>query len=191
MSKIMIFNGSPRPKGYTMQMLREVIKGAESEGAVCSLYDLNNPNIRPCQGCFRCRRHAGCSQSDYLSPMYEELKDCDGIVVGAPIYFCEPSAQAKVLMDRLTPMFKGEFDPRYPGKKFATIYPVGDVDLTNYQPHMDFYDSLFTYFGWEQVDQIVVNGTWEIENYFLSEELKERAFRTGAELAKHHAPVFE
>lgn len=188
MPKVIVMNASPRPKGFGQQTLAEVIRGIESAGSTVSFYDLNNPGIRPCQGCRRCSRYEGCSQRDYLSPMYEDIKHADAIVISAPIYFAQPCAQAKVWLDRMIPLLHGDFNPRYPGKKFVTVYPVGDTDLTDYQDQMDYFDFLLTFFGWEKLDQIVVAGTWEVADYTIPDEILKRAYEDGVKLGEFRAP---
>lgn len=73
--------------------------------------------LKGCQGCFYCRTHEGCDTKDKLSPMYEEIEQANGIVVGFPIYFGNIGGQFKQLIDRMYPMIGADFAPRYPGKK--------------------------------------------------------------------------
>lgn len=87
MSKVVIFNGSPRKNGYTSKLLEQVEKGAKSRGAEVIKNDLNDSGIRGCQGCFYCRTHDGCSINDYLQPMYKAIIEGDAIVFGSPIYY--------------------------------------------------------------------------------------------------------
>lgn len=61
MSKVVIFKGSPRKKGYATKLLDQVAKGAKSKGAEVIEFDLNDTGIRGCQGCFYCRTHDGCA----------------------------------------------------------------------------------------------------------------------------------
>ena len=52
MSKVVIFNGSPRKNGYTSKLLKQVEKGAKSKGAEVIEFDLNDSGIHGCQGCY-------------------------------------------------------------------------------------------------------------------------------------------
>lgn len=191
MGKVLIFNGSPRPKGFSMQTIAEVIRGIESVGGQYKIYDLNHPDIRPCQGCMYCFdwQHEACCQNDYLAPMYMDIKECDSVVVTGPIYFCQPSAQAKIWLDRMCPQNYGEHLIRYPFKKYLTIYPVGDVDYSIYEPHMQFFDEMLDLFQWEKQDRIVVNGTYR-PGYVLEQSIKDRAFQAGVALAQYEAPIY-
>lgn len=191
MGKVLIFNGSPRPKGFSSQTIAELIRGVESIGGQYKIYDLNNPDVRPCQGCMYCfdTMHEGCAQNDYLAPMYKDVKECDSVVVTCPIYFLQPSGQAKVWLDRMCPQNYGDHMIRYPYKKFVTIYPIGDVDYSYFEQYIDFFDSMLEYFNWTKEARIVVNGTYR-PNYQLEPEIKKAAFEAGVALANYSAPEF-
>ena len=116
MANVVIFNGSPRKKGVTSQMIEEMIKGAEEKGKEVTVFQLNDKGVRGCQSCFYCRQHEGCACKDDLQPMYDAIKNADAIVFGSPIYFGRITGQAKSWVDRLYPCIDGKFQPRYPGK---------------------------------------------------------------------------
>lgn len=50
--KILILNGSPRPKGNTAVLIDSFAKGAESAWHLVTRFDLQRMNIHPCLGCF-------------------------------------------------------------------------------------------------------------------------------------------
>ena len=49
--KIMILNGSPRPKGNTAALIRSFTEGAEAAGHSVTRFDLQKMDIHPCLGC--------------------------------------------------------------------------------------------------------------------------------------------
>lgn len=125
MSKVLIFNGSPRKNGYTTKLLEQVAEGAKSKGAEIIEFDLNDSGIRGCQGCFYCRKHDGCAIKDYLQPMYKAITEADAIVFGSPNYGYQVTGQAKIWFDRTFPMVGEKFMPRHPGKKVISIFVQG------------------------------------------------------------------
>ncbi len=129
MSKVVIFNGSPRKNGYTAKLLEQVAKGAKSKGAEVIEFDLNDSGIRGCQGCYYCRTNDGCAIKDYLQPMYKAIAEAEAIVFGSPIYYHQITGQAKVWLDRTFPMLGDNFAPRHPGKKVITIFAQANSDL--------------------------------------------------------------
>ena len=186
MRKIIAFIGSPRKHGYTYKLIQEVIKGAQSKGSEVKIYDLNDEGIKGCQGCFYCRSHEGCSTKDYLQPMYEDIKNADGVIFGSPIYFMQISGQSKQWLDRMYPMFEGTgfpFQARYPGKKAVTIFSQGNENKDAFQATIQFVNGSFSMFGWELTDSLLCSHTGS-PNFKLSDELLEQAFTAGELLAK-------
>jgi len=183
MSKIIAFLGSPGENGYSTKLVEEAIKGAKSKGAEVKIYNLNDDGIRGCQGCLYCRSHEGCSTKDYLQPMYEDLKDSDGIIFGSPIYGGRITGQAKQLLDRLFPVIDETFQPRYPGIKVFTILVQGNVHegmLENCNQHVN---SVFSDYGWKSVDSLILDNTAS-SGFKLSDKLLKQAFTTGKLLTK-------
>lgn len=143
--KVMAFNGSPRKKGNTETLIKAVLKGAESKGAETRLINLNELQIDGCQGCDACKAHLGkCVLKDELSPLLEEMQNCDAIVLGTPVYWFHVSAQFKALIDRFYCFFAWEPDPEtgeikeihgFPkGKKFVVVTSRGDEENTKVLP---------------------------------------------------------
>ena len=183
MAKILVFNGSPHKKGSTATLIEEVANGARSKGAEVVYYNLNDKGIIGCQSCMACRRDGvdACVQSDYLKPMYEELKSCDGFVLGSPIYMGTWTAQSWTLINRLYPAFDAQFKPRYPGKKVATVVTQGQGDANAYRAQIDMVRGFMGRCGWEVVGDIVCGGT-NAPDFAISDEMKQAAFDAGAAL---------
>ena len=49
--KVVVLLGSPRKKGNSTALAKQIIHGAESSGAMVETVYLNGLNIKPCQGC--------------------------------------------------------------------------------------------------------------------------------------------
>ncbi|KLU64463.1 iron-sulfur flavoprotein [Desulfosporosinus acididurans] len=193
MSKVVIFNGSPRKNGYTSKLLAQVANGAKSKGAEVIEFNLNDPGIRGCQGCLYCRLHDGCAVNDYLQPMYEAIEDADAIVFGSPIYGYQISGQAKIWLDRTFPMVGDGFAARHPGKKAITIFAQGSPNPEIAAEGIKTVSNIFARYGWKVEDSILCCGTtnfhsekFEMYNSGLQkfEELSVRAFKDGISLVK-------
>ncbi|WP_308167918.1 flavodoxin family protein [Clostridium estertheticum] len=50
--KIIILNGSPRPKGNTSALIQAFTKGAEEAGNIVTTFFLDGMNVNGCKGCF-------------------------------------------------------------------------------------------------------------------------------------------
>ena len=113
MAKVLMFNGSPRKKGAISQVMEEVKKGLEKAGNETIMYYLNCLTYRGCQGCLACKKTEICCLKDDLMPMYQELREAEGIVFGTPIYMYGISGQTKTWMDRLYPIIDLEHNALY------------------------------------------------------------------------------
>ena len=184
MSKVVIFNGSPRKNGYTSKLLAEVTKGAEAAGAQTVTFNLNDPKIRGCQGCNYCREHDGCATQDYLQPMYQEIIEADAVVLGSPIYYHDISGQTKIWLDRTFPMVEGaNFEPRHPGKKLLTIFSQGKAEKDFFADRINHVNDVLGIYGWELIDSLVCGGTTDTD-FEMPIELLEQAFEDGKRLIK-------
>jgi len=103
--KTIIINASPRKNWNTAQLLKEVERGAQSVGAEIEYIDLYDLSFTGCRSCFACKlkngKHPGCAWKDDLSPLIDRILDADALIIGTPIYWGEPTAQFRALMERL------------------------------------------------------------------------------------------
>jgi multimeric flavodoxin WrbA len=92
-------------------MVKEALMGAEEAGAEVEFLRLHDFTIKPCTGCNSCvidlmeRYGSGkCTiRDDDFAFIDEKIMECDGLIVGSPIYEKSPSGQLKSLNDRMGP----------------------------------------------------------------------------------------
>lgn len=105
MKKIIAINASPRTAWNTGTLIREAAKGAESEGAEVKVYDLyQSEKFTGCISCFGCKlpEHQGvCVYKDGLTPILDDIRDADGLIIGTPNYLGDVSAGFRALYERL------------------------------------------------------------------------------------------
>lgn len=125
--KILAVNGSARQGKNTAQMLEKVLEGAASLGAdtkLVNLYEL--PAFMGCRSCFACKYnnevvYGKCSWQDGLSPLLEEIKTVDALVIGSPVYLSDVSSAVRALIERMIfPVYQYTNDNKsLLGKKIA------------------------------------------------------------------------
>lgn len=107
MSKnIIAVNGSPRVNGNTAKILKSALDGAASVGANVEMVHLGKLSFGGCRSCFACKLKGGksygqCAIKDDLSPVLERIQDCDGLLLGSPIYFGGESGTFRCFAERL------------------------------------------------------------------------------------------
>ena len=131
MSKILGICGSPVIGSSTEILIREIMRGAESAGAVSEYIHLNELDIMPCQACGQSPEDGYCFFNDGMDEIYEKFDQCDAIVVGSPVYFDSVSAQTKLFVDRtncfraISPESPDGFIPRITKKRKGAMVLVG------------------------------------------------------------------
>lgn len=135
--KLLAFNGSPRKKWNTAQLLDHAIRGAESEGAKTKLYNLYDLDFSGCISCFACKRAAGksyghCAVKDDLAPIFEKIGKADAILIGSPIYLGVTTGVTRCFLERLIYpylVYDAERSTLFKKKiKTAFIYTAGATD---------------------------------------------------------------
>lgn len=148
--KILVLNGSPRPKGSTAEMVAVFKEAAEHAGQSVAVVDVCRLDIKGCMACEYChgKGQGNCIQKDDMQQIYDLLKDTEMLVLAAPIYYHNISGQLKCVIDR----FYSALYPKAPEtlKKVAMFLSSGDDDM--YEGAKFSYDGDFLgYLGLEDV----------------------------------------
>lgn len=131
--KIIGINSSPKGnESNTLQLVKSVLKGAESEGAETELVDLYKLHIEYCTGCGACYATGECPLFDDFTDLFDRIMNSDGIVLGAPNYINSVPAPMKAFFDRLSDaihcqMLTGKF-----GCSVCTAGGSGQDDVMSY-----------------------------------------------------------
>jgi multimeric flavodoxin WrbA len=103
--KVMAFNGSPRLKSNTFQLLQMVESELKAEGIKTELVQLGKMKLQPCKACYRCvkSQNKKCMgiRGDGFNEMYAKILDAEGLILGSPTWFSNVSGYAKTFIDRV------------------------------------------------------------------------------------------
>ena len=99
--KVILINGSPNPKGCTYTALEEVSKTLNQEGIETEIIHVGNKNIRGCIACRQCKTKGKCVFDDLVNEVAPKFKECDGIVIGSPVYYASANGTLVSFIDRL------------------------------------------------------------------------------------------
>jgi multimeric flavodoxin WrbA len=102
--KILGISGSLQPGGNTAFAVRHALDIVKKEGAECEYISLAGKTIHPCTGCWACTGSRECVFKDDMPPILEALRNCDGLILGSPVYFGMVSGALKNMMDRTVPL---------------------------------------------------------------------------------------
>jgi multimeric flavodoxin WrbA len=99
--KVLLINGSPNANGCTFTALSEVAKTLNGNGVDTEIVHVGNKDIRGCIGCRKCRENGKCVFNDLVNEVAPRFAECDGIVIGSPVYFSSANGTVVSFMDRL------------------------------------------------------------------------------------------
>ena len=99
--KVLLVNGSPRKEGNTALALKEMEKVFATEGIETVTVQVGSQNVRGCIACGKCRELGKCVFDDVVNEYAKVFEECDGIVVGSPVYYASANATLIAFLDRM------------------------------------------------------------------------------------------
>jgi multimeric flavodoxin WrbA len=99
--KVLLINGSPNAKGCTFTALSEVAKTLNENGVETEIVHVGSKDIRGCIACRKCRETKKCVFDDMVNETAPRFAECDGIVIGSPVYFSSANGTVVSFIDRL------------------------------------------------------------------------------------------
>lgn len=156
--KILILNGSPRPRGNTKALIEAFERGAA--GHSVTRFDLQKMNIHGCLGCCGGGKDPAspCVQKDGMDKIYPAYQAADVVVLASPMYYWSISGQLKCAFDRLFAV--AELDPNYanPVKDCILLMAAEGADEDNFAPVRAFYEGLVQRMGWKSLGIVYAGG---------------------------------
>ena len=104
--KILVLNGSPRPKGNTAAMVDAFARGAGEVGHQVDVVDVCRKRIAGCMDCGYCRQKDSgherqCVQQDDMQAVYPLLDEVEMILLASPVYYHSFSGQLQCAINRI------------------------------------------------------------------------------------------
>lgn len=108
--KVLVLCGSPRREGNTNTVAAWMAEGARSAGATVEMVDVARLKFKAngctcCMGCQRSPKYE-CVIADDAQPLLASIPKYDVLVFATPVYFFGPTAQLKLVLDRMYSLFK-------------------------------------------------------------------------------------
>jgi len=108
--KILIISGSPVKNGNTAHLIEWFSRAARAKGALVEVVraDALKYKVNGCISCRKCQKIKAyaCVIQDEASRVLARMALADVIVMATPLYFYSPSAQIKLIMDRMFSLYK-------------------------------------------------------------------------------------
>jgi multimeric flavodoxin WrbA len=150
--KTVILFGSPRKKGNTRRLVDTFSETMKKNGHEVKFLNLNDMNVRPCQGCLVCAKEGICRLNDDMEDIRKYMLESDLLVYATPTYWWGPSSQLKLVIDRSIAFFDENMESRIQGKKAITLMTCADESPDTFTPALDTFRRIFeglsvTYLG--------------------------------------------
>ncbi|MDV0444166.1 flavodoxin family protein [Methanorbis rubei] len=101
MADVVLISGSPRADSNTeflLNVCKEELEAAELTAKILSLR--GNP-IQSCIACGQCAKLGKCSLQDGLNEILPDIREADGFIIGAPVYFGTARGDVMNLLQRV------------------------------------------------------------------------------------------
>jgi len=130
LKRVLILTASPRNNGNSTILALKAAEGVNAAGGEADVVPIGNLKIAPCDACDSCRAkpEAGCVIKDDMQPLYQKIKDAQGIIFATPVYWFNVSAQMKLFIDR-TYAIQGKDYWAFTGKDVGVILTYEDEDV--------------------------------------------------------------
>ena len=102
-------------KGNTYLALEEMAKVFETQGIESEIVQVGNQGVRGCMACGYCHDHGKCVIQDVVNDLAQKFEQCDGLVVGTPVYYGSANGNLISALDRL--FYSTSFDKNESGSQ--------------------------------------------------------------------------
>jgi len=99
--KVLMLNGSAKPKGNTGIALEEAGRILKESGIEYEIFNIGGNPIRDCIGCGQCSEEGCVFKDDKVNEFIAKAKECDGFIFGTPVYYAHPSGRILSFLDRV------------------------------------------------------------------------------------------
>ena len=99
--KVLLLNGSPHEHGNTRCALDMAASVLQSLGIETELFWLGTEPVSGCIGCGACKSLGRCFMNDIVNEFCARMDQCDGLIVGTPVYFASPAGSLTAFLDRV------------------------------------------------------------------------------------------
>lgn len=176
--KALVINGSPRKQGNTAWMSTRVFEMLEEKGieanfvSAAMLKSLNNGCIG-CKGCQNSDQFL-CVFKDDVQPVVASMPEYHYVIFATPIYFFAPTAQMKLVLDRMYSLMKVGEDGRifhpFKGTKFGLILTSGGPENDGCDLAVEMFRRTTEFFGSDFETLVVAECFYVPEEYGAEEE---------------------
>lgn len=99
--KVLLVNGSPRKEGNTSIALKEFANQLAKNGIDSEIVWIGTKPVRGCIACGSCQNNRCAFNDDITNSIIAKMEECDGLVIGSPVYYGQPAGPVCCLQQRM------------------------------------------------------------------------------------------
>lgn len=99
--KVLMINGSPHKEGNTYIALHEMERIFQEKGVETEIVHIGNKAIQGCVACYSCMKTGKCIIDNLVNEIAPKFAECDGLIIGSPVYFASANGTLISFLDRL------------------------------------------------------------------------------------------
>ncbi len=151
--KIVVLNGSPRPNGNTVHLVKAFVEGAEEKGHEVTVLRVGGMKIAPCLACEYChtKGNGTCVVRDDMDKVWEALEGAEVVVFASSVHYWGFTGQMQSTIAR----FYSKNQPEGV-KKYALLLSSGSPGV--YEGIEAQYREIVGYFGAKSLGILEING---------------------------------
>ncbi|MDR2873859.1 MAG: flavodoxin family protein [Methanobrevibacter sp.] len=107
MGKVILLSGSPRMKSNTVEALNICAEAIKENSIDTEVISLKGLKIESCMACNGCVGTGNCVLGDGLETVIDKIKEADGFIPAAPVYFGTARGDIMSALQRIGKVSKG------------------------------------------------------------------------------------
>lgn len=107
MADIVLLSGSPRKNSNTVEVLEICAEEIEKNGLSTEILSLRGMKIQSCIACNKCVKKGNCVLKDGLDEIIDEIREADGFIPAAPVYFGTARGDIMSALQRIGKVSRG------------------------------------------------------------------------------------
>ena len=107
MAKVILLNSSPRANSNTQDVLEVCAEEIEKNGVEAEIISLRGKQIQSCVACNGCAKTGNCVLNDGLDEIIEKIRQADGFIPAAPVYFGTARGDIMAALQRIGKVSRG------------------------------------------------------------------------------------
>lgn len=165
---ILGINGSGRPFGNNYNLLNTCLESFNKNDNTTEIIQLSELQIQGCKSCYNCKSNNNSNQcfvKDDMTLLSKKVLASDLLIISAPIYMWQISAQTKLFMERLYPLYHFDKPSELNGKKLILLFTQATPDKKMFEAYFEHVKSSMAFLGFDVIDIVVLSGVRNIDDY--------------------------